>query len=95
MNRTIDLSEQEDVVCKNCGNNIYLPAVRIKRISALISQTGKETIAPVQVFACTECGTIFNPYELDKKDKKKPTPPPPKVIKEGSQPPKPLYKGKS
>jgi hypothetical protein len=30
----------------------------LKRISALVSPTGKESIVPIQVFSCGNCGTV-------------------------------------
>ena len=77
-NLNVDLVNQPDITCEKCQNMIFLPAVRIKKISALMSPTGKETIAPVQVFACANCGEIWSPYKLDKDE---PTEPPkPNII---------------
>ena len=49
----IDLSKAETIVCENCGNAFFL-----KKVSALVSPTGKEAIVPMQVFSCGNCGTI-------------------------------------
>ena len=55
----IDLSDAETMTCQKCGNSIFIQGYVIKRISAIVSPTGKEMIAPVQVFNCGNCGTML------------------------------------
>ena len=54
----IDLSAAQDVVCDNCGNYTFNEVVLMKRVSALVSPTGKEAIVPIPTFACNACGFI-------------------------------------
>lgn len=54
----IDLSMAQDVTCENCGNYTFNEVVLMKRISALLSPTGKEAIVPIPTFACNACGFI-------------------------------------
>ena len=54
----IDLSKAETIVCENCGNASFIQAFFLKKISALMSPTGKEAIVPMQVFSCGNCGAI-------------------------------------
>lgn len=54
----IDLSNAQDVVCENCGNYTFNEVVLMKRISALVSPTGKEAIVPIPTFSCNACGFI-------------------------------------
>ena len=56
----LDINQAEDFKCENCENIYFQPVVRLKRISALVSPTGKEAVFPVQVMSCTKCGDIFN-----------------------------------
>tara|TARA_R110002110_G_scaffold204473_1_gene415819 strand:- start:7641 stop:7847 length:207 start_codon:yes stop_codon:yes gene_type:complete len=56
----IDINEADDFKCENCENIYFQPLIRLKRISPLISPTGKEAIYPVQVMSCAACGDIFN-----------------------------------
>lgn len=51
-----------NVVCPNCGNKIFIEAAVLKKLSPIISPSGKEEIAPIPVFACSKCGTIPNEY---------------------------------
>ena len=48
----IDLSDADTMKCQKCGNSIFIQGYVIKRISAIVSPTGEEVIAPIQVFNC-------------------------------------------
>lgn len=54
----LDLTNAQDVVCDNCGNYTFQEVTLMKRISALVSPTGKEAIVPIPTFACNACGFI-------------------------------------
>ena len=54
----IDLSKTDTIKCQECGNASFIQAFFLKKISALMSPTGKEAIIPVQVFSCGNCGTV-------------------------------------
>ena len=56
----IDINKAADFKCENCENLYFQPVIRLKRISPLMSPTGKEAIYPVQVMSCTKCNEIFN-----------------------------------
>ena len=46
----------KDVVCDNCEGKVFREVVMLKRLSALVSPTGKEQLIPVQVVRCDDCG---------------------------------------
>ena len=54
----INLQDADDVVCDECENTYFSPAIIIKRVSALLSPTGQEMMAPVQLFQCNKCGHV-------------------------------------
>lgn len=54
----IDITAAQDVTCDNCGNYTFNEVVLMKRVSALVSPTGKEAIVPIPTFACNACGFI-------------------------------------
>jgi uncharacterized Zn finger protein len=54
----VDLSKADDVVCERCGNYTFQNVMLMKRMSALISPTGKEAIVPIPTFSCNACGHI-------------------------------------
>lgn len=55
----IDPAKLPTMRCIRCGNFTFNASFVIKKISALISPSGKETAAPIQVFTCTQCATIL------------------------------------
>ena len=61
----IDLSDADTMKCQECGNSIFIQGYVIKKISAIVSPTGKEVIAPIQVFNCGNCGEMLPLQELD------------------------------
>ena len=61
----VDLEKAETMTCQKCGNSIFIQGYVIKRISAIVSPTGKEMIAPVQVFNCGNCGEILPLADVD------------------------------
>ena len=61
----IDLSDADTMKCQECGNSIFIQGYVIKRISAIVSPTGEEVIAPIQVFNCGNCGEMLPMKELD------------------------------
>ena len=54
----IDLSKTDTIVCEECGNASFIQAFFLKKVSALVSPTGKEAIIPMQVFSCGNCVAI-------------------------------------
>ena len=54
----IDISKTDTITCDDCGNASFIQAFFLKKVSALVSPTGKEAIVPIQVFSCGNCGAI-------------------------------------
>ena len=51
-------SDMKDIKCENCGSIYFRQVNTFKRLSALLSPTGKEQIVPVPTFRCDDCGFI-------------------------------------
>jgi hypothetical protein len=63
------LTDAREVLCK-CGNDTYMPGVRVRKVSRLLTGTPDDMVIPIQVFLCTQCGEALNemlPEELQKK----------------------------
>ena len=58
MQMNIDFEQTTPVVCDECGHDIFTQALKMRKISALLSPTGQETMIPMQVFTCAKCGHI-------------------------------------
>ena len=59
----LDISKADTITCDECGNASFIPAFFLKRISALLSPTGKEAIVPIQVYSCGNCGEVYRDGE--------------------------------
>lgn len=51
-----------NVVCPNCGSKIFVEAAVLKKLSPILSPSGKEELYPIPMFACIKCGTIPDEY---------------------------------
>ena len=60
----VDLSQTTAVICEACGHDIFIPAFKMRKMSALLSPTGQPTMIPMQVFACAKCGHINKEFQL-------------------------------
>lgn len=61
----VDLSNAIDVACEECGCRTFKEVAFVKKVSALVSPTGKEALVPVGTFACSSCGHVnveFDPF---------------------------------
>ena len=54
----LSYSQTEGLVCEECGSTVFQPGFLLRKVSALVSPTGKETVVPVQVFACLSCNHV-------------------------------------
>ena len=58
----VDISQTTAVSCEECNHDVFVPAFKMRRMSALLSPHGKETMIPMQVFACVKCGHINDAF---------------------------------
>ena len=54
----VDFSKTETISCEKCENDTFIQVYKMRKLSALLSPTGKETMIPIQVFACANCNHI-------------------------------------
>lgn len=63
----VDIKSMPDVECSECGNKSFTQSFLLKKVSALLSESGKPGYYPIQVFSCTKCGHVndeFNPLVI-------------------------------
>jgi len=65
----IDFSQTTAEVCEKCENDTFTQVYQMRKLSALLSPTGQESMIPIQVFCCAECGHINKEF-MFKEDKK-------------------------
>ena len=62
----IDFSQTTAETCESCGNDTFVQVFKMRKLSALLSPTGQESMIPIQIFACHKCGHVnkgFQPKE--------------------------------
>ena len=62
----INLSKAKSIVCdtEECDNDIFMPAMKFKKISKLLTGAKEDQIVPIQVFMCTACGNINDEFDI-------------------------------
>ena len=60
---TIDMSQTTSIKCEKCENSTFKQTLLIRKMSALVSPSGQETVIPVAVFACEKCGHVNTEFE--------------------------------
>ena len=54
MQINVSLDQMEDVKCE-CGCSVFIPGLKFKKLSALLSETGKEQTVLLETVVCTRC----------------------------------------
>ena len=50
--QTVDISQTNPVKCEKCENQTFKQTMILRKLSALVSPNGQETLIPVAAFAC-------------------------------------------
>lgn len=54
----LDWSKAQELQCVKCNGDIFLPAVKVKKLSRLVSMLPNDVMGPYDVFLCANCGTV-------------------------------------
>ena len=54
----VDLKQADTIKCNDCNNYLFITSFVLKKLSAIVSPTGQETLIPVQVYSCGNCGKV-------------------------------------
>ena len=54
----VDLAQTETMKCEYCDNYLFISSTIIKRLSAILLPTGEETLIPIDVYSCGNCGRV-------------------------------------
>ena len=68
-NRNVTLDQTTEVVCDNCGSNLFVPAAFYRKVSKIITGNAQDGYIPIEVPHCATCGKVndeFVPPELRK-----------------------------
>lgn len=55
----VDLKNATPKLCSACGSNLFVPAIKVFVVSALVSPTGQEMIAQLPVLVCRVCEQLL------------------------------------
>jgi hypothetical protein len=58
----IDITKTSAIKCEACENSTFKQSLLLRKLSALVSPDGQETIVPVQVFSCEKCGNVNSEF---------------------------------
>ena len=59
----VDLSNAKTLKCEACGCLGFKQTLMLKKLSALVSPNGQESIIPVAAFCCEQCGHINKEFQ--------------------------------
>ena len=62
MQEQIDISKTSAIKCDKCENQTFKQSLLLRKLLALVSPNGQETLVPVQVFACEKCGNVNSEF---------------------------------
>ena len=54
----VDLTKADTIKCEDCNNVLFITSTIIKRLSPILSPTGKEALVPIDVYSCGNCGKV-------------------------------------
>ena len=64
------LNDARDINCE-CCSGVFMTGMKFKKVSRLITGGAKDSIIPIEVFLCTQCGKPLQELMPDElKDKK-------------------------
>ena len=62
LQQSIDMSKATPIRCEKCENSTFKQTLLLRRLSALVSPNGQETIIPAAAFACEKCGHVNSDF---------------------------------
>ena len=58
----IDMSQTSEMKCDKCENLTFKQTIMLRKMSAIVSPNGQETIIPMAVFACEKCNHVNDEF---------------------------------
>jgi len=53
------------VKCDECGNLVFTEKLTFKKMSAILSPSGKEEMIPIPIVVCDNCGKVSKIFDPD------------------------------
>jgi len=64
---SFDVKLTTPLVCERCKGESFIEALMFRKVSPILTKTGKAALLPIQTMACLNCGLVpseFIPSEL-------------------------------
>jgi hypothetical protein len=61
----VDMSQSKPILCSECENDMFMQAMKFRKVPKLLAGTAEDQIVPVQVFMCTACGNVNKEFDLN------------------------------
>jgi hypothetical protein len=64
----LDIKQTTPIKCDNsegCESEVFMPAMKFRRVPKLLTGAKEDQIYPVQIFMCVSCGNIPAQFDLD------------------------------
>lgn len=52
------LKDAEDIICEECGGNVFEEKIMLKKVSKFITGQDRDSVSPIPVIACAKCNHI-------------------------------------
>ena len=52
----VDLDSTQEIICDECGHNVFKPAFFLRKISRFVSPDGQDRLLPLDTMECSKCG---------------------------------------
>ena len=59
----VDMSQTSEMKCDKCENNTFKQTIMLRKMSAIVSPNGQETIIPMAVFVCESCNHVNDEFK--------------------------------
>lgn len=53
------LTDAREMLCE-CGNDTFMDGVKFRKVSRILTGAPMDSVIPIQVFLCTQCGKPLN-----------------------------------
>jgi hypothetical protein len=70
LNVPINKSDMQPIICTECDGMYFRQVMAINKVSKFLTGADKDTMVPIPVFRCDDCGAIpeeFQPVKLKTK----------------------------
>jgi len=59
----VDIDSTIEIVCDECGCNVFKPAFFLRKVSKFVSPDGQDRLLPLDTMACNKCGNINKEFQ--------------------------------